>query len=282
MEDIFPLDKNFCKIFKKKDSPELAKTKLPKYVSSSISKLSLKFAKESYYKLRLCLLHNRTDHLYYFNYPNIEVIDDNGLLFILKIYRLYEIMGMKIADYNSKRDSRVIINSSVKFDKLARYLFILSLRDGKNYRINFTKEENILILAIFGSFVLDFEDETNIDIIFNRYLREIIMTDDFYKNYVGKKRSEVERAVRIYFNKLRRENVNFVENTKKVFRIEFKALIDKLNIFFKTEEYKKFKKSIKIKKFKFPMKEYFGPEKPLQYQFFKKLVDEFENSVMKK
>ena len=64
---------------------------------------------------------------------------------------------------------------------------------------------------------------------------------------------------------------------------ELKSIrINKLNNFFKTEEYKKFKKSIKIKKFKFPMKEYFGPEKPLQYQFFKKLVDEFENSVMKK
>ena len=282
MDNIFPLDKNFCRIFKKKDNPELAITKLPKYITSNISKWTLEFAKETYFKIRLCLLHGINKHIYYFNYPNIEVVDDYSLLFLFKIYKLYELKGMKIADYNSLKNSVVIFEKSVDIGKLSKYLFVLSVRDGRNYKINFTKEENMLLLAIFGSTEMDFEDEKAIDNIFNRYLRESIMTDDFYRNYVvGKKRGDIEKAVRVYFNKLKKEDSNYVENAKKVFRIQYNGLLDKLNKFYKTDEYKKFVKSIKIKPFKYPMKEYFGNDKPLQYKLFKRLIDEFELSLKK-
>jgi len=283
MEDVFPLEKNFCKIFKGKDNPELVQDNLPKYITSHMSKWSILFTKETYYKLRLCFLHNKTDHLFYFNYPNIETVDDYSLLFLLKLYRLYEILDKKIAFYNSPKNSVVLFDNKLKLDKLNKYLFILSFRDGKKYSIDFTQEENVLIRSIVASYELDYEDEKAKEEIFNRYLRESILTDDFYKNYVvGKKRNEVEKAVREYFNKLKKENPNFVRDTKKVFMIEYSNLLTKLNNFFKTAEYKKFIKSVVIKPFKFPMKEYFGDLKPLQYQFFKNLVDEFEKEVRKK
>lgn len=282
MDKIFPLEKNFCKIFKGKNNPELLETKLPKYISSNISKWTMEFAKETYFKVRLCLLHNKTNHIYYFNYPNIEVIDDYSLLFLLKIYRLYELLGMKMVDYGSKKDSVVIYNKLVDFERLSRYLFILSVKDGQQYSINFTKEENILILSIFGSGELYFEDKGAIDNIFNRYLREIIMTDDFYRSIVGKKRGEIERAFGDYFRKLKSENRNFVRDTRMVFMKEYSNLLEKLDNFYKTNEFRKFQKGLKIRDFRFPMKEYFGNDKPLQYQLFKNLVDEFEKEVSDK
>ena len=78
-------------------------------------------------------------------------------------------LGMKIVDYGSKKDSVVIYNKLVDFERLSRYLFILSIKDGQQYSINFTKEENMLLSAIFGSTEMDFEDEKAIDNIFNRY-----------------------------------------------------------------------------------------------------------------
>jgi len=282
MDKIFPLEKNFCKIFKEKNNPERIKTLLPKYISSSISKWTLEFAKESYFKVRLCFLNNKTNHIFYFNYPNIEVIDDYGLLFLLKIYRLYEMLGMKIVDYGSKKDSVVIYNKNVDFDKLSRYLFILSNRDGQQYGLNFTKEDNLLLLSIFASTELYFEDKKAKENIFNQYLRESIMTDDFYKKVAGKKRSEIEKEVRKSFRELKSENKNFVRNTREIFDLQYENLLLKLNNFFKTEEFKKFKKSLKIKSFKYPMKKYFGKEHLLQYKFFKNLVDNFEKEVKHK
>lgn len=243
MDSIFPLEKKFCKIFKENNNPELSLTKLPNYVSSSISKLSLQFAKETYYKLRLCFLHNKTDHLFYFNYPNIEVVDDYGLLFLLKLYKLYEMEGKKIADYHSSKDSVVLFNKTVKMDRLYKYLFILSVLDGKKYNINFTNEDNILLLSIKGSFELDYLDEIAKNNIFNRYLRESIETDEFYKKYVvGKKRNEIEKEVGKYFKKLKKDDPDFLKNTREIFDLQYNNLIEKLDNFYKTEEYKNSRK----------------------------------------
>lgn len=283
MDSIFPLEKNFCKIFKEKNNPEYEITPLPKYLSSSISKYSIEFAKEIYFKLRLCFLHEQTNHLFYFNFPNIEVVDDYSVLTLLKIYRLYEMKGMKIVNYHSPKKSNVIFNPNVDFEKLSRYCLILAIADNIPNSLLLTEDDLFIIKILKSSYVLDFENPNNIDDIFNNYLRFDIVTEDFYRTkLIGKKRVFMEKAIREYFHKLKKNDPNYIENTRKEFKLEFDSLMEKLHKYYKTEEYKKFQKGLVIKSFRFPMKEYFGKTKPIQYECFKTLVDKFEEEVREK
>ena len=68
----------------------------------------------------------------------------------------------------------------------------------------------------------------------------------------------------------------------KQFMLQYNSLMEKLDKFYNTTSYKNFTKTLKIKKFVFPLKEYFGPEKQYTYQFFKKMVDDFELEVKNK
>ena len=108
MDKIFPIEKNYCKIFIKKDSPEFAQTKLPKYLTKTLSEWSINFASENYFRVRLCLLHEKIDAIIFTNFPNIEVVDDLSILFLLKIYKLYELLKMKMVNYNSPKKNIII------------------------------------------------------------------------------------------------------------------------------------------------------------------------------
>lgn len=284
MDAIFPLDKNFCKYFKEKNNPELYPTKLPKYINSIVSANTLKFAKKTYFKERLCFLHNVVDYLFYFNYPNIEVVDENALLFFLKIYRLYEMMGAKILNYHSNRDSAIIFNNKVKKDKLYKYSLILSILEGKQFDLAITAEDNIILQAIKLSNKMDFENKESLDDIFNGYLRWSIFTPDFYKKMTVFKfpRDKIEKFLASEFNKLKNANPNYISNMHKQFMLQYNSLMEKLDKFYKTANYKNFTKTLKIKKFVFPLKEYFGPDKPYTYNFFKKMLDDFELEVKNK
>jgi len=284
MDAIFPLDKNFCKNFKEKNNPELYPTKLPKYITNSVSVNTLKFAKEVYFKERLCFLHNVVDYLFYFNYPNIEVVDENALLFFLKIYRLYEMMGAKILNYHSNKDSVLIFNNKVKKNKLFKYALVLSILEGKSFDIVITVEDNIILQAIKLSRKMDFENKDSLDDIFNGYLRWSIFTPEFYKKMTIDRvpRNKIEKFLSSEFNKLKNANPNYISNMHKQFMLQYNSLMEKLDKFYKTANYKNFTKTLKIKKFVFPLKEYFGPDKPFTYNFFKKMVDDFELEVKNK
>lgn len=284
MDNIFHLDKKFCKNFKEKNNPELYQSKLPEYIKKIVSTNTIQFAKEVYFKERLCFLHNVVDYLFYFNYPNIEVVDENALLFFLKIYRLYEIQNKKILDYQSKKDSRLIFNDNVKLEQLFKYALILGILEGKEIDIVITAEDNIILQAIKLSRKMDFENIKSIDDIFNGYLRWSIFTPEFFKKMTIEKipRNRIEQFLGKEFKKLKEADKNYVSNMHKQFILQYNSLMEKLNKFYKTAEYKKFIKSLRIKKFKFPLKEYFGTEKPLTYQMFKNILDQFENEVREK
>jgi len=288
MEKIFPIGKDFCNIFKKKNSPVFTKVRLPKYLTSSISKWTLQFAKENYFKNRLCFLHNKTDHLFYFNYPNIEVVDDFSLLFLFKIYRLYEMNNVKALNYHSKKESIMLFNNKVKMNNLQKIAFILSYLEGETYKINFTNEEINLLQTIDqtikNSLILDLENSELKDNLFNTYLRRSIITPDFLNEMATKKikRNDFEKFIEKKFNEMKKQDKNFIQNSRKQFDIEYRNLMQKLDHFYKSDEYKKFLKTLKVTRFRFPMKEYFGENRPLQYQLFKSLVDTFEKEVREK
>jgi len=288
MNKIFPLDdENFCKRFRKKDNPELYQVKLPKYLSN-LSKLSLDFAKIPYFQVRLCLLHGKANHLYYFNFPNIEVVDDNSLLFLLKVYKLYELIHLKMIKLPDKNDV-IIFNDKVDFDVLSKNALIQSIHNGRIFQsLTLTKEDMIVILSIKFALVLDFENPDNYADIFNGYLRADMQSIDFLKKMDKESKTKsitsktFENYVGIYFNELKKNNPNFLKNSKKQFHLLFNDLIEKLKIFYKTDEFKKYQKKLIVQPFSFPMKEYFGKLKPIQYQCFKKLVDEFEAEAVEK
>jgi len=280
MDKIFPIEKNYCKIFIKKDSPEFAQTKLPRYLTKTLSEWSINFASENYFRVRLCLLHEKIDAIIFTNFPNIEVVDDLSILFLLKIYKLYELLKMKMVNYNSPKKNIIIFNKNINFDTIAKYTFIKSVQEGKIYSINFTNDDLLIMASIIGSGNIKFDTPT--DNIFNRYLRETILTEDFYRKLAEKKTKDVEKLVGERFEQIKKQDPNFLSNTKKQFKLEYNSLMDKLNKFFKTDEYKEFQDSLVVKQFKFPMKEYFGESKPITYNCFKTLVDEFEAEVVEK
>jgi len=281
MNNIFPIDNNFCKIFKEKNNPEYNFIKLPNYLNN-ISNLSITFATKNYFKHRLCLLNDKTDHLIFFNYPNNVVIDDYSLLFLLKLYRLYELMKLKIVKFNSEKNKVVIYNDKmVNFDKLCKYIFILKILENNNSSLNLTSEDINILSCIIEAKILDFFDKNNLDNIFNSYLRISIVNDEFYRKFSEQKikQKDIEKYVEKEFEKMKKNDKNFVSNLHKQFIMQYDIITKKLENYFKTSEYEKFQKSLVIKPFKYPMKEIFGKEKPLQYQMFKNLVDEFEKEV---
>lgn len=86
-----------------------------------------------------------------------------------------------------------------------------------------------------------------------------------------------------YLKDLIKQNPNFIKDLHKQFMNEYNSFIEKMNLFYQTKEFTDFKKNIikNIKPFKFPMKHFFGENKPIQYQCFKKIIDEFEKSLPK-
>jgi hypothetical protein len=54
--------------------------------------------------------------------------------------------------------------------------------------------------------------------------------------------------------------------------------MEKIDHFMKSPEYKSYRRKIHIKTFKFPLKKFFGSEKPLQYKMFSDLIDEFKKT----
>ena len=65
---------------------------------------------------------------------------------------------------------------------------------------------------------------------------------------------------------------------KKQFDINYKSLMEKIDHFMKSPEYKTYRQNIHIKLFMFPLKKFFGSEKQLQYKMFADLIDEFKKT----
>jgi len=279
MEDIFPIPKNFCNRFLEKNNPKFNIPKLPKYLDKILSEETLELAKTAYFTYHLCFLHGKTPYLLYFNYPTIDVADDLSKLFMLQIYKLYELKKYKMTKIpNLKRDDKYIIfNNQTNPKKISQFLLLNSLRIGNTYSIPITDNDKQIITAINLSKEFDFFDKNNLENIFNGYLRNNL--GDIFRLMAQEKvpSDQMENFIEKYFLDLIKKDHNYIANSKKEFLLQYNSFTQKLLNYFKTKEYKKFEKSVisSIKPFKFPLKEYFGKDKPLQYQLFKNLLHNF-------
>ena len=161
-----------------------------------------------------------------------------------------------------------------------------------NENINITTEERNIILSIHNYENIDYDK--NKDKLFYYYLRLIIIRSENFnikgkkyldehklkKDFLNVKKyfTNVEKFLKKYWDELLKENPHYVADMKKQFDINYKSLMEKIDHFMKSPEYKSYRRKIHIKPFKFPLKKFFGSEKPLQYKMFSDLIDEFKKT----
>lgn len=249
-----------------------------------ISKYSIKFASNGFFIKHLELFNNFRKLIYFFNFPNLNIIDDYGKLFMFKIYSLFEKNKYNIVEIPYLKKMSYIFNNDVSREEINRHIVIQSCRINNQY-INITTEEQNIIETIQLYENIDYDK--NKDKLFYYYLRLIIISSQDYnikeskyldKHKIEKDFSNVEKFLKKYWDELLKENPHYEADMKKQFDINYKSLMEKIDHFMKTPEYKSYKRKIHIKPFKFPLKKFFGSEKPLQYKMFANLIDEFKKT----
>lgn len=264
--------------------------KYPKCLEQ-ISKYSIKFASPDFFIENLQLLNNNRDLLYIYNFPNLNIIDDYGLLFMFKIYSLFEKKKYYIVEIPYFNKISYIFNNNISREQIYRHIVIQSCRINNKY-INITTEERNIILSIQNYENIDYYK--NKDKLFYYYLRLIIMTSQDFnvkgKKYLDENKikkdfldvkkyfTNAEKFLKKYWKELLKENPHYEADMKKQFDINYKSLMEKIDHFMKSPEYKTYRQNIHIKLFKFPLKKFFGSEKPLQYKMFADLIDKFKKT----
>lgn len=267
------INKN-CSLFKSKDSPVLQTYKKP-LLLKGISDLTQKFSTMRYFINRICFLNGKNDYLIYLNYPNIDAVDDYSKLLLFKIYKLYEIKKYKYFKIPNL-DHIIIYNKNADLNQLIKFAFIISISNRCIYKnLNLTKDDMIIAGNIY--LANEYKYEKNIGAVFNAFLRENILTNDFYsKLRENITREELESKLQLYFNNIKKNDKHFIKNNKIIFKKQFDDFCNKINKYTTTPEYKKFYNECKKSKlFKYDMKKYFGKEHTIQYQCFSNLIKEF-------
>jgi len=290
--DITKIEKKYCIRYKEKDNPSWKQLKLDKKFKF-ISELTIQFSSLRYFIEKICFANGGRDFLSYFNYPNIEVVDDESKLFLLKLYKIYELKKYKMffIPVNSEKYKDLkyayLFNKNTDLESLILYAFLQSIYLQNIYKNLFlTKEDMIMINSILISYEYKFEEEKNKWIIFNGFLRENMLLNQFFQQtqIQGKiTRENYEKHLELSFNKMKKEDKNFLSNMRKQFDLQFNSFLQKIHKFQKTNEYKKFHNHcIKtIQPFKFPLKQYFGKNAQIQYKCFLNLLQEFEQNYKK-
>ena len=256
-----------------------------------ISKYSIKFASPKFFIDNLQLLNNHRNVLYCNNFPNLNIIDDYGLLFMFKIYSLFEKKKYNIVEIPYFNKISCIFNNNISQEEIYRHIVIQSCSINNQY-INITTEERNIINSILLYENIDYDK--NKDKLFYYYLRWVIMTSQDYnvkqskylnenklkKDFLNVKKyfTNIEKFLKKYWDELLKENPHYEADMKKQFDINYKSLMEKIDNFMKTPEYRTYRRKIHIKPFKVPLKKFFGSEKQLQYKMFTDLIDEFKKT----
>lgn len=277
-------------IYLKKNSILTQDYKYPKCLEQ-ISKYSIKFANPKFFIDNIQLLNNHRNVLFCYNFPNLNIIDDYGLLFMFKIYSLFEKKKYYIVEIPYFNKMSYIFNNNISQEEIYRHIVIQSCRSNNQY-INITTEERNIIDSILLYENIDYDKNT--DKLFYYYLRTLIKISQDYNvkesKYLDKYKLKIdfldvkkyytnlEKFLKKYWDELLKENPHYEADMKKQFDINYKSLMEKIDNFMKSPEYKTYKRNIHIKPFKFPLKKFFGSEKQLQYKMFADLIDEFKKT----
>ena len=284
---MFSVKKN---IYLEKNSIITHDYKYPKCLEQ-ISKYSIKFANPKFFIDNLQLLNNHRNVLFCYNFPNLNILDDYGLLFMFKIYSLFEKKKYYIVEIPYFNKMTYIFNNDISNQEIYRHIVIQSCRSNNQY-INITTEERNIIDSILLYENIDYDK--NKDKLFYYYLRTIIKISQDYNvkesKYLAKYKLKIdflnvkkyytnlEKFLKKYWDELLKENPHYLADMKKQFDINYKSLMEKIDNFMKSPEYKSYRRKLHIKPFKFPLKKFFGSEKQLQYKMFSDLIEEFKKT----
>jgi hypothetical protein len=210
---------------------------------------------------------------------------------MFKIYSLFEKKKYYIVEIPHFNKISYIFNNNISREQIYRHIVIQSCRINNKY-INITTEEHNIILSIQNYENIDYYK--NKDKLFYYYLRLIIMTSQDFnikgkkyldenkikKNFLDVKKyfTNAEKFLKKYWHELLKENPHYQADMKNQFDINYKSLMEKIDHFMKSPEYKIYQRNIHIKPFKFPLKKFFGSEKKLQYKMFADLIEKFKKS----
>lgn len=287
--ELFSISRESCQKFNKKKNPTYKKIIL-KNKQKFIGKLTIQYLAMRYFIDHLCFANDYTDFIIFDDFPYLKSVDDESTLFLLKLNKIYELKKrytffIPITSDKFKNDKVCLIfNKNANLDNLILYAFLLSIIKYKNTYKNIyitDKDINILDSIMFAHEYL-FEKEENRWKIFNGYLRNNIydsVIKDAGKNLT---RDNLEKSINIYFNKLNKNDPKYLPTIEKEFNLLFNAFLDKIKNIQKTAVYKKFcAECMKtVAPYFFPIKEYFGKERNIQYECFNKLVQDFEKEYL--
>ena len=205
--------------------------KYPKCLEQ-ISKYSIKFANPKFFIDNLQLLNNHRNVLFCYNFPNLNIIDDYGLLFMFKIYSLFEKKKYYIVEIPYFNKMTYIFNNNISQEEIYRHIVIQSCRSNNQY-INITTEERNIIDSILLYENIDYDKNT--DKLFYYYLRTLIKISQDYNvkenKYLDKYKlkidflnvkkyyTNVEKFLKKYWDELLKENPHYDADIKKQFDI---------------------------------------------------------------
>ena len=288
--EIFRIREKYCNRFKNKKNPTYKKIIL-KNKQKFIGKLTVQYLAMRYFIDHLCFANDYTDFIIFNDFPYLKSVDDESTLFLLKLNKIYELKKsntffIPITSDKFKNDKVCLIfNKNANLDNLILYAFLLSIIKYKNTYKNIyitDKDINILDSIMFAHEYL-FEKQENRWKIFNGYLRNNIydsVIKDAGKNLT---RDNLEKSIDMYFNKLKKNDPKYLPTIEKEFNLLFNAFLEKIKSIQKMAVYKKFHADCMktVTPYVFPIKEYFGKERNIQYECFNKLVQEFEKEFLK-
>jgi hypothetical protein len=282
--DLFYINQNDCKRYRETKNPTYKKIILKKK-HKFIGKLSVKFLEMMYFSDHLCFVNNYTDFIIFDDFPYLKTVDDKSTLFLLKINKIYQLKKNKMffipINSDKYKNDKVcfIYNKNADLDKLILYSFLYSIIRYKNtYKNIYITDKDIIILnSIMFAYDYNFEKEENRWKIFNGFLRENITGPAIQNAGKNLTRDNLEKSIETYFNKLKKNDPKYLPTMEKEFDLLFNSFIDKLHNIQKTAEFKKFHSDCMktIAPYVFPIKQYFGKDKNIQYECFNHLVQEF-------
>ena len=287
----YKLKKNNCKyIHNNKLSLSDISFKSANFKNLEFLKQSIELFEYGYYLDHLCFLNNYKSILTLKPYPLSSYLNEEAFFFQLKLYVLLEFKPVYI--YELKEENMAVLFYK-KSDKIAKkFSFILNLiKKAKKGKYNFKLSLDELITLYNKYYNLDYNEVQHI----NNYLRiyfafkQNIDSQKFWE-YCSKmkdknKKSEylVNKYIDKYFQKLKKENPDYVESIINDYKKNIKIAEKKIENAMKSKTYEKFSKVFdkNCKKFKYPLKEAFGPRKQITYECFKERLDIFRNEYKK-
>ena len=265
----FKIDKSGCSLLNtEKVTTQSFRSKKIKELLIKLDAIQIsELLDEAPFMNQLCLLNEKIPVAYIINFPETYIFTEKLFLYTLEIYTILEENNAEIF---TLKDNNVLIflpKNQLNACKIAYIDNKLNTKNNLNSNtIKFLIQELLIPGPIaFKNFILRKYISLQLSNIKIKHPKEQDkLIDNFYEKKIKTKKSEIEKFEKYYINIL-----NECDN-----------LSDEL---FTSKDFERFQKEFdkKTKKFRYPLKEVFGPRRPYSYQMFKDMICKFRSEYLK-